>query len=307
MDKKNVRGILALALVTALSFGVILGAKALSEDEASPEKAEDQALEELDVRGAEHIQRAVRTGEGYLVTAQAAGYGGDILVEVAFKEDKRTIARVSVTEQSETENLGARIGEPEFLDQFQGAKAPVYLPGMSLQEEEAGGQEEPLAYELRDGTYEAQASGSDSSGFTDQMIMRVEEGKITQVVWESVRADGAKKSVLSENGEYTMTQEGLTWKEQSEALAAALVEQQSLDFLKMDQQGKTDAVAGVSISVGGFAGLAEQCLKEAAGLKGDSPESQEGTQVDGVSGATVSSRAAVEAVNSAYEFLRTAK
>ena len=44
---------------------------------------------------------------------------------------------MEVTEQSETPNLGARIAEKEFLDQFNGVKAPVYLPGMSLSGEES--------------------------------------------------------------------------------------------------------------------------------------------------------------------------
>ena len=95
--------------------------------------------------------------------------------------------------------------------------------------------------------------------------MTVQGGKITEVNWESVGADGAKKSVMSENGEYTMTEDGLTWKAQAEALAAALVENQNLNFLNVNEQGKTDAVAGVSISVGGFVNLAEQCMMEAAG------------------------------------------
>ena len=63
-----------------------------------------------------------------------------------------------------------------------------------------------------------------------------------------------------------MVLDGLTWKEQAEALASALIENQSLDFLQVNEQGKTDAVSGVSISIGGFTALAEKCLKEAAGI-----------------------------------------
>ena len=133
---------------------------------------------------------------------------------------------------------------------------------------------------------------------------------------------------MSENGEYVMTEDGPTWAEQSKALAEALIENQSLSFLTPDAEGKTDAVSGVSISVNGFISLAQQCIDQAAGI--EHPEnmetaeaeeagaaegtetagetaSQNGTQVDGISGATRSSTAAVTAINNAYSFLQTVK
>ena len=75
------------------------------------------------------------------------------------------------------------------------------------------------------------------------------------------------------------------------------------------EEGKTDAVSGVSISVNGFISLAQQCLDQAAGIESaaDGAASQNGTQVDGVSGATRSSTAAVNGINDAYNFLQTVK
>ena len=90
--------------------------------------------------------------------------------------------------------------------------------------------------ELKDGTYEAKTEEPDGSGFIDQVTITVKDKKITEVVWEAVGEDGKKKSVMSEEGEYVMTEDGPTWKEQAEALAAALVENQNLEFLKMDEQ-----------------------------------------------------------------------
>ena len=306
MKNKNVRGILALIIVTALSFGVIAGSKALAKDQ-SADQGQDKAqiTEELDVTGAENIQSAARTEDGYLVTVTEAGYSGDIVLEVSFGEDKATVTNVAVTEQNETEGVGSKITEEEFLSQFAGAKAPVYLPGMTLEEDTASAQAEDL--ELQDGTYEAKTETPDSNGYTDQVTITVADGKITEAVWESVDADGNKKSELSENGQYVMTEDGPTWAEQSKALGAALVENQNLDFLTTDNQGKTDAVSGVSISVGGFVKLAQQCIDQAGGMEsqGGSEGTQEGTEVDGVSGATISSTAAVKGINAAYEFLQT--
>ena len=182
--------------------------------------------------------------------------------------------------------------------------------------EAAGITEEPVA--LTDGTYEAKASAPDSNGFTEQVNMTVKDGAVTEVTWDAVGEDGSIKSILSENGEYVMTEDGPTWKEQSEALAQALIENQSLDFLTTDESGKTDAVAGVSISVSSFIDLAQQCLDQAAGIETtkeateapadeEGGSAQEGTQIDAVSGATISSTAAVTAVNTTYDFLQTVK
>lgn len=333
MMNKEVKGILALAVVTALSFGVIAGSRALSADMAGESAGNDAAVKtELDVTGAENINAAYETEDGYLVTARAKGYGGDIVLDVTFDGDGAVITGVSVVEQSETEGVGSKITEADFLDQFKGVQAPVYLPGMNVSSDEkaeADTEAEDAAEEseglealkdavLEDGDYEAKTAEADDNGFYGVVTMTVEDGAITAVNWDCVKEDGTKKSVLSENGEYVMTEDGPTWKEQAEALAEALIENQSLDFLTTDEQGKTDAVSGVSISVGGFISLAEECLAQAAGVETsdvqedsaateETGEAQDRAQVDAISGATVSSTAAVTAINNAYEFLQTVK
>ena len=267
MKNKNVRGIIALAVVTALSFGVIIGSNALAKDmgTGASNTVEEQVKEEIDTKGAEGIEKAVKTENGYMVTAKVKGYGGDIVMNVSFDAEKKKVTKVEVTEQKETEGLGAKVADAEFLSQFEGVEAPVFLPGMSLEKEEKVSDEE-LLKELKDGTYKAKTDAPDNNGFTDVVTVTVKDGKIAEVSWEAVGADGSTKSVLSENGEYVMTEDGLTWKEQAEALAKAVVENQSLSFLNLDEQGKTDAVSGVSISIGGFTALAEKCLQEAAGI-----------------------------------------
>lgn len=318
MKNKNVRGILALAVVTALSFGAILGSKALAvETENGGDAAAETVKEELDVSGAENIEEASVTENGYQVSVKTKGYGGDILMKVSFGEDKKTVTKAEVLEQTETEGLGARIAEPEFLSQFDGVEAPVYLPGMEVaSSEEEAETEAPKEDALEgtvftDGDYIAKSEAADDNGFVEQVTMTVKDGKITAVNWDAITEDGTKKSVMSENGEYVMTEDGPTWKEQAESLANALIENQNLTFLTTDEQGKTDAVSGVSISVGSFIGLAEQCMKEAAGVEvTEAPEEEtqapaEGTLVDAVSGATISSTAAVTAINDAYAFLQT--
>ena len=333
MKNKEVKGILALVVVTALSFGVIIGSKALSIDmDGDAASQNTEALEELDVSGAENIEKASKTADGYLVTVRTKGYVGDIVMDVAFDSSASKISSVQVTEQSETDGLGSKITEAEFLDQFKGVTAPVYLPGMSVSTEgsEEAAPEEPAESEdlsvlegasFTDGTYEAKAAEADSNGFIEAVTLTVKDGAITEANWDAVTEDGNKKSIMSENGEYTMTEDGLTWKEQAEALAKALIENQSLSFLTTDAEGKTDAVTGVSISVNSFIDLATKCLEEASGIEApaaaEAPQEEsaeeasesnaEGTQIDAVAGATMSSTAAVTGINEAYNFLQTVK
>lgn len=333
MKNKEVKGILALVVVTALSFGVIIGSKSLSIDMGGDAASQNtEALEELDVSGAENIEKASKTADGYLVTVRTKGYVGDIVMDVAFDSSASKISSVQVTEQSETDGLGSKIAEAEFLDQFHGVTAPVYLPGtsVSLEESEEAAPEEPAEAQdlsvlegasFTDGTYEAKTAEADSNGFIEEVTLTVKDGAITEVNWDAVTEDGNKKSIMSENGEYTMTEDGLTWKEQAEALAKALIENQSLSFLTTDAEGKTDAVTGVSISVNSFIDLATQCLEEASGIEApaaaEAPQEEsaeeasesnaEGTQIDAVAGATMSSTAAVTGINEAYNFLQTVK
>ena len=79
MMNKDVKGILALVVVTALSFGVIFGTGKLTKDggEATGENT-GTVQAELDVSGAENIEKAVQMDDGsYVVSVKAAGYGGE--------------------------------------------------------------------------------------------------------------------------------------------------------------------------------------------------------------------------------------
>lgn len=362
MDSRNMRGIIGLVVVTLLSFGVILGTKAVTGGGEGGNTSQPAAAgRELDVTDTPGMERAVHLADGgYETVVKTKGYGGDITMQVNFKEDKKTLETVAVLEQSETEGLGARITEDDFLRQFSGMEAPVGLAGKdgsdgsengsgssdvgsgeTSREEQRKSLEELENAKFSDGTYVAKGE-PDDTGFTDVVSVTIEQGKITGVTWDGVTEDGQSKAKLSETGEYTMTEDGLTWKEQAEALAVVLVENQALTALPMDDQGKTDAVAGVSISIGGFLNLAGECLREAAGMeapdvKTDRQEEKEeeqetgqpaeetaaqigqrseaetsakiaghGSQMDGITGATISSGAVAEGINLAYEFLQEA-
>ena len=328
MKNKTVKGIIALAVVTALSFAVIIGSNQLSKNMTAGTHGETaEVTEELDVSGTEQIDNAAKTVNSYVVTVREKGYGGDIVMNVSFDETASSVTKLEIAEQNETEGLGSKITDEAFLGQFNGISAPVTLPGTDAGDSSAENSSDNSAVldaldhaKLSDGTFTAKGE-PDSNGFTEEVTLTVKDGKITEVNWDGITEDGTKKSVMSENGEYVMTEDGPTWKEQAEALAVALIENQSLRFLTTNAEGKTDAVSGVSIAIGSFISLTEDCLAQsgnvdlsalAADQNGDSENgsdtaSDNDSAIDAVSGATISSTAVVNGINRAYEFLQTVK
>ena len=114
-----------------------------------------------------------------------------------------------------------------------------------------------------DGTYTKTSEEADN-GYLYEVSMVVEGGNITSIVWDAKDADGNSKKEAAMNGTYVMTEDGLNWAEQSEALAQHVIENQSLDGLTMDESGKTDAVAGVSISINNFVEFVQDCMNQAS-------------------------------------------
>lgn len=146
------------------------------------------------------------------------------------------------------------------------------------------------------------------------LTIKVENGNITSLVFDSMNREGEYKSYLSSVGEYVMTDDGLTWKEQADALANYVLANQSIEGLTIDENGKTDVVAGVSISIGNFIDLAEKALIMAASGEGaESTGSDQASgqdvasgdvgEIDGISGATVTTDAILSLVNNAYKFI----
>lgn len=350
---KDWKGIIALAVVTVLAVGLIWGTTVLTGGGNRQEAKEtDQTMvaagrtEELAVEGYEGIKKAVRkvSGdgqvEGYEVTVSTEGYQGPILMTAYISGSGGRLNRLEMLEQQETENLGGKIAETDFLKQFQDIALPVSLARQTSQAAAAGrtdGESGSGTAQngsisewtgLRDGIYEARGEEY-SGGFLDFVVMTVSRGRVTELTWDAVDEAGNSKRILTDNGEYVMTEDGLTWSQQADALAEEILRRQSLEFLAPDPAGKIDGIAGVSISVTPFLDLVRQCLRQAGVVsvenpgtlsstesgvgEGTKPEQETGTdedegrsQVDGISGATISSAAVVQGVNRAYEYIQDA-
>ena len=68
---------------------------------------------------------AADNGAGYVITAQAKGYGGQVPVMVAFGADG-AIASVRFLDNSETPGLGQKVKDDAFQGQFSGMAAEAF-------------------------------------------------------------------------------------------------------------------------------------------------------------------------------------
>lgn len=327
MKDNRIKGIIALAVVTIIAFGVIYGSKILVKDETD-NNDNDQVQEELpgaiEVAGAEGIVSAREITDdsgavtGYSVVSEAKGFTPKpVTWEVVFESDAKTIKEVKVVSHTESQGYGALMEEDTFLDQFKDVYAPIYLTGKAPVSETADAPQADtpdVANGLQDGIYRVEDEEADNSGFIYILTIKVEDGNISSVVFDSMNREGEYKSYLSSVGKYTMTEDGPTWKDQADSLASYVLENQSIEGLTVDENGKTDVVAGVSISIGNFIDLTEKVLIKAASGEGaestgsgDVSEVVAGSgevgEVDGISGATITTNAILQLVNNAYEFI----
>ena len=319
MKDNRLKGIIALAVVTVIAFGVIYGSKALTKDDSNNNNNQVDNNDNQNVPGAIAVgdEKGIKSAReitddsgnvtGYVVTSSARGFIGEIVLEVTYDKDAKTIQSVSVVNQTETPDYGGKMTNPDFLAQFNGITAPITMDKSAAASADNTDTDntDAAAGTLHDGVYVAKADEADN-GYLSEVTLVVEGGQITSVVWDAKDSKGQYKSYLSTAGKYVMTEDGLTWKEQADALAAYVIENHSIEGINLDENGKTDTVAGVSISIDRFTSLVEEALQMAATGSGDTdskPVSEGPSYVDAISGATVSSDAIVEAINRGYDFI----
>ncbi len=119
----------------------------------------------------------------------------------------------------------------------------------------------------KDGTYFAEGAEFDAkSGWKENVTITVINGKIAAVSWNGTHKDGGTdKATRSKSGEYGMKKGGASseWHEQTAKAEQYLLEKQDPKAIVVKEDGKTDAISGVSIHVGDFAGLVAQALEGA--------------------------------------------
>ncbi|AWB46767.1 FMN-binding protein [Paenibacillus sp. CAA11] len=142
----------------------------------------------------------------------------------------------------------------------------------------------------KDGTYFAQGEPDAKTGWQSYVVLTVSGGKITDAKWNATNEKiGVDKVTYSKDGKYGMKAGGASseWHEQAEKAEAYLVEKQDPKAVTVNNEGKTDAISGVSIHVGEFFQLAEKALSAGpveAGKYKDGTYHAEGADFDKESG-----------------------
>lgn len=119
----------------------------------------------------------------------------------------------------------------------------------------------------KDGTYHAEGKDFDGqTGWKGTVDVVVANGNIISVFWSGIDKDGNDKKAASIEGKYPMVEKGgaiAPWHEQAVAAEAFLLEKQAVDAITVNAEGKTDAIASVTIAVGEFTQLATEALSAA--------------------------------------------
>ena len=115
-----------------------------------------------------------------------------------------------------------------------------------------------------DDVYFAQAGFSEDSGWKDVVVFEVEDGEITTVEWNAAHEqNGRPKDIRSRQGDYGMVENSnatLHWYEQAEAVEEWLLENQNINELELNDEGRPDAISRATIRVSGFTSLVQEAL-----------------------------------------------
>lgn len=128
MRDKKYAGIIAGLFVVAITGFTIWGTDFLKAKNSSTEVA-------IEVNGAEGVKEAAKLEDkdgnvtGYAVVTTTKGFHGDVELKLTFDADGKTLSGMEVVAQTETEGLGAKVAEPEYLAKFSGVATPVQLAG----------------------------------------------------------------------------------------------------------------------------------------------------------------------------------
>lgn len=125
-----------------------------------------------------------------------------------------------------------------------------------------------LPDEYEDGIYyAAEAEFAAAGGWKSVVTIEVKDSRIVSADWNGAHKNGGvDKKTASKNGTYAMVAIGgaaSEWHEQAEKAEQYLIEKQDpTDISYKDDEGHTDAIAGVTIHVNDFFSLAAQALAQ---------------------------------------------
>lgn len=168
----------------------------------------------------------------------------------AFLIEKQDPAAITVDAEGKTDAIsGVSVGVDDFVAAAQAALA-------------AGPAQ---AGPYKDGGYTAEGEMDAKSGWKSTVALTVANGNVVAAKFSGVNAAGEDKQQNSIDGKYGMKEKGGSQAEWHEEIAAAqeYYVENSGTAPAINEEGKTDAISGVTISVGEYFTLAEKALEGA--------------------------------------------
>lgn len=287
----------AICLITSLLLGVTnqITNPIIKENAA---KAADAARTEL-LPAANGFEKLELTGEGvtgvykatndagYVITAEAKGYGGAVPAMVAFGPDG-LIAQVKFLDNAETPGLGKKIMDEKFTAQFTGLGEEAVtlssidaIAGATISSKAAAGAVN-AAVEL----YKKEVKKEEVIILTPEQIrekLLPDAGAITKM---DVSIDGVTEAYKGEGYGMILYVEGVGFYKSPIPTAVAFDDSGMITGVWIDGSSETD---GVGTQIGD-----EKFAAQFAGKT-------ELSGIDAIAGATVSSKAATDAVQKAMD------
>ncbi|OPA76961.1 FMN-binding protein [Paenibacillus selenitireducens] len=291
-----------ILMTTALVIGLLAGCGAKSDDKAATDNTtsteqttndNDSAAKQGAYADGTYYAEQPEFAEGWKYAVTLKVEGGKITeanwngINEAAGPDKKTLSKEGKYPMKEKGGALAEWHEEaqkaeQFLIEKQDPKAITtnadgksdavsgvtitVAPFAELAEKAlAAGVVQPGPY--KDGAYHAEEADFDKTGFKFSVDLTVLNGNIVAANWDGLSKDGGDtKKKLSQDGKYGMKEKGnalAEWHEEAAAAEKFLIEKQDPSAFALKDDGKSDAVSGVTITVSPFVDLATKALEGA--------------------------------------------
>lgn len=288
MRKKPFKQGIALGAMCVLSVGIIFAADMARGPKASAEIGQAFDISGLEADAYKVSKVRVLDDGSYIIYGSARGFQSNIETAVTFDEAGDKILSLEIVSQDETGGIGTKIIEESFLSQFSNMQAPVKIADLEVKS--------PVTGAVGGGGTFVELAGEDYNPAEWNPEDDSPEAKTMRILYSAGLLESSK------TGEKLTT--AVTDLSPEEQAMHSLYKAGLLESSKTGVQ-LTKPVSDLTPEEQAMYKLVE------AGLASGAEEGQSGatvsgtvTEVDAISGATVSSKAVGETINNGYFFLQ---
>lgn len=257
----------------------------------------------------------------YVVEATADGFQSPVTVAVNLDASGSTILGIEVVGQAETDGMGTQITEESFTSRFASVTAPVYVADMAVvspsgaaavtaeaSEGEGTADKQSSPVSMSSGSWNTEDTSPEAEAvramYDAGLLDSAEQGRALATAFADLEAEEKTAAELERAGLLEKAGEGAALADMpAEAQTAAKLEDAGL----LEKSGEGTPFADLSAEEKAVIKMDEAGLTEEAAVETAvevTAAAIEGTPVDAVAGATISSKAAATAVDNAYFFVK---